>query len=101
MKTSMPRWEMCSAAVEHISASAPPSIAQPRRCEINTLSRRDFLKMTGLTSGGLVLAVYLQGCLPGTGTPTIIPVTPGASATPQPPFAWEPNIYLKLDRDGI
>jgi isoquinoline 1-oxidoreductase beta subunit len=65
------------------------------------LSRRDFLKMSGLASGGLVLAVYLEGCMPGTETPTIIPVTPEGSATPQPPFVWEPDIYLKIDRDGI
>ncbi len=65
------------------------------------ISRRDFLKMTGIASGSLVLAVYLEGCLSGTETPTIISVTPESSATPQPPFIWEPDIYLKLDQNGI
>jgi isoquinoline 1-oxidoreductase beta subunit len=64
-------------------------------------SRRDFLKMTTLAGGGLVLAVYLEGCAPGTKTPTVVPVTPESTATPQPPFEWNPNIYLKLDREGI
>ena len=67
----------------------------------NRISRRDFLKMTGITGGGLVLAIYLEGCASGTASPTIIPVTPESTATPQPPFEWEPNIYLKLDREGI
>jgi isoquinoline 1-oxidoreductase beta subunit len=65
------------------------------------LSRRDFLKLSGLGGGGLVLAVYLGGCVPGTDVPTIIPVTPEGSATPRPPFDWEADIYLKVDQDGV
>ncbi len=71
------------------------------------LNRRDFLKLTGLAGGGMVIAIYLEGCSPGTDAPTVILVTPDATvapdatATPQPPFAWEADIYLKLDKQGI
>jgi isoquinoline 1-oxidoreductase subunit beta len=71
----------------------------------SNLSRREFLKLSGFAGGGLILAVYLEGCGVGTSVPTIIPVTPEASVTPsptpQPPFAWQPDIYLKLGKDGI
>jgi isoquinoline 1-oxidoreductase beta subunit len=67
------------------------------------LSRRDFLKLSGLAGGGLVLAVYLDACAPGTDIPTatIVPVTPDGSATPRPPFEWDANIYIRIDQDGI
>lgn len=67
----------------------------------NQISRRDFLKLSGIAGGGLVLAIYLEGCASGTPTPTIVPVTPEWTATPIPPFDWEPNIYIKLDQDGV
>jgi isoquinoline 1-oxidoreductase beta subunit len=64
------------------------------------LSRRDFLKLAGTTSAGLVLAVYLDACVPA--TPEIALVTPTDSIpTPLPSSGWEPNIYLKLDKEGI
>jgi isoquinoline 1-oxidoreductase beta subunit len=65
------------------------------------LSRRDFLKLSGIAGGGLVLAIYLEGCASGTPTPTIVPVTPEGTATPIPPFDWQPTAYIKLDQDGI
>jgi isoquinoline 1-oxidoreductase beta subunit len=66
------------------------------------LSRRDFLKLAGTTGASLVLAVYLDGCAPASATPEIALVTP-TDGTPasHPPFDWEPNIYLKLNNDGI
>jgi len=67
----------------------------------NKISRRDFLKLSGIAGGGLVLAVYLEGCLPGTDMPTVVPVTPQGSATPIPPFDWVADIYIKIDQDGI
>ena len=67
----------------------------------NKVSRRDFLKMTGLAGGGLVLAVYLEGCAPAIEVPTVVPVTPESTATLRPPFAWTPNIYLRLDQAGM
>ena len=67
------------------------------------LSRRDFLKLSGVAGGGLILAVYLEGCLPGANVPTttIVSVTPNSSPTPRLPFDWEPDIYLKVDQDGV
>lgn len=64
------------------------------------MNRREFLKLSGFAGGGLILAVYLEGCASATGTPTIIPVTPEGSPTPVPPFLWEADIYLKLDHEG-
>jgi isoquinoline 1-oxidoreductase subunit beta len=66
------------------------------------LSRRDFLKLTGMTGAGLVLAVYLDACAPASATPEIFPVIPiDTTPTPRPPFDWVPNIKLKLDNNGI
>jgi isoquinoline 1-oxidoreductase subunit beta len=67
----------------------------------NKISRRDFLKLSGIASGGLVLAIYLEGCASGTPTPTVVPVTPEGAATPIPPFDWQPTAYIQLDQDGI
>lgn len=66
-------------------------------------SRREFLKMTGVAGGGLVLAVYLEGCAPNKGTPTVVPVTttPESTATPRPAFTWDADIYVKLDQDAV
>jgi isoquinoline 1-oxidoreductase beta subunit len=65
------------------------------------LSRRDFLKLSGLAGGGLVLAVYLEACAPGTEAPTIVAVTPDGSPAPVLPFDWIADIYLKIDQDGV
>ena len=82
---------------------------------IHPLTRRDFLKVVAGTSGGLVLAVYLDGCTAPTATPTALaptatPIPPTmtptapAAATPTPEaaasFDWQPSIYLKLDDLG-
>ena len=65
------------------------------------INRRDFLKLMAVSTGGLVLAVYLDGCAPLTTpqpvTATQIPFT----LSPQPPAEWAPNIYLKVDTNGI
>lgn len=61
------------------------------------LQRRDFLKLVSASAGGLVLAVYLDGCTPA-GTVSV--TTAPASSTPEPPN-WQPDIYLKLDSLGI
>jgi len=68
------------------------------------LNRRDFLRLAGIASGSLVLAVYLDGCIPGSNTPTeivVVPTIPEGSPTPTPPFDWTPDLYLKLDRNGV
>ena len=70
---------------------------------VNKLSRRDFLKLSGLTGGGLILAVYLDACTAGIEVPTatVFTNTPEATATPRPPFDWTANIYIKLDQDAV
>jgi len=68
------------------------------------LNRRDFLKLMGASTGGLVLAVFLDGCAPATPEPaTAIPARPTSvsTSTPVPPIGWAPNIYLKVDKLGI
>jgi isoquinoline 1-oxidoreductase beta subunit len=81
-----------------------------------SLSRRDFIKLAGMGTGALVLAIYLDGCAPGTEVPVTIfppltqpaPLTPTKAATesatqsptPEPTFTWTPDIYVKLDNNG-
>ncbi len=65
------------------------------------LSRRDFLKLSGLAGGGLILAVYLDACAPGTETPVVVPVPPDGTVEPRPPFDWVADIYIKIDQDGM
>jgi isoquinoline 1-oxidoreductase beta subunit len=78
----------------------------------NQLNRRNFIKMAGLASGGLVLAVYLDGCTKvtqETAMPTIATDTPvhptatvvTATSTPVQQFDWAPSIYLRLDDTGM
>ena len=61
------------------------------------VSRRDVLKLSGLASGGLILAVYLDACTPGTNGPAVTTVT-GASLAR---FEWDADIYIRLDQDGV
>jgi isoquinoline 1-oxidoreductase beta subunit len=68
------------------------------------LNRRDFIKLVGGAGGGLVLAVYLEGCAPDVPDTATVQVPPTAfTSTPAPrePAEWTPNIYLKLDHNGI
>ena len=68
----------------------------------DSFNRRDFIKLVGAAGGALVLAVYLDACTPeATGTPTSVPPTSTGTPEPRPPYEWSPNIYLKLDQDGI
>lgn len=78
------------------------------------LTRRAFLKLTVTAGGGLLIGSYLAACTTETPTPTAIPslpsatpVTPVATATlaptatptPIPPF--EPNLFVRIDPDGL
>lgn len=67
------------------------------------INRRDFLKLVAVSTGGLVLAVYLDGCAPAAAPQPAVAALPSPTPTPTPqPFAeWAPNIYLKLDTLGI
>lgn len=66
----------------------------------NQLTRRDFIKLVSAAGGGLVLAVYLDACATDAPIPaTVTPLSP--TSTPRAAFDWSPNVYLKMDRDGI
>lgn len=66
----------------------------------NQVTRRDFIKLAGAAGGGLVLAVYLDAC--ASDAPIPATVTPGIpTSTARPPFDWAPNIFLKIDQDGL
>jgi isoquinoline 1-oxidoreductase subunit beta len=68
----------------------------------DSINRRDFIKLVGAAGGALVLAVYLDACTPeATATPTVVPPTSTGMPVPPPPFEWPPNIYLKIDQDGL
>jgi isoquinoline 1-oxidoreductase beta subunit len=68
------------------------------------VNRRDFLKLLAVTSGSLVLGVYLDACAE---TPEVLPTltvltatsTP-VSRTPRAPFDWAPNMYVRVDNTG-
>src|SRR5438445_12144230 len=55
------RWAAISVAAAPTCASAVPSIAPPRRCDMRVVkvSRRDFVKITSAASAGLVLALQM------------------------------------------
>ncbi|HEX9386499.1 MAG TPA: xanthine dehydrogenase family protein molybdopterin-binding subunit [Anaerolineales bacterium] len=66
----------------------------------NQLTRRDFIKVVGAAGGSLVLAVYLDACASDAPIPaTVTPLSP--TSTPRPSIDWAPNVYLKMDQDGI
>jgi len=70
----------------------------------NNLSRRDFLKLSGLAGSGLILGIYLEACASGTEVPevTVLPTsTLPATSTPRKPFDWNPNAFVMLDQDGV
>ena len=73
------------------------------------MTRRDFIKATTLTGGGLLVTFYLAGCGPATPTTTTGPRTtpaatgPGAAVTPDPgdPSATiRPNLFVLIDGSG-
>src|SRR5262245_8762041 len=103
MPISTRRWATCFVAVEPTSASGPQSTVLQRRCEMkSSINRRDFIKLVGVGSGSLVLAIYLDACTPEVPeTPTAIPATATSTPEPPPPFEWTANIYLKVDQNGI
>jgi isoquinoline 1-oxidoreductase subunit beta len=69
------------------------------------INRRDFLKLAAVSTGGLVLAVYLDGCAPNDAPELATAVATGTNAsptvTPGPYLNWTPNIYLKVDNLGM
>jgi isoquinoline 1-oxidoreductase beta subunit len=68
----------------------------------NELTRRDFIKLVGVAGGGLVLAISLDACASDAPIPaTVTPLSPTSTPQPRAPFDWAPNIFLKVDQDGI
>ena len=67
-----------------------------------SINRRDFIKLMGTAGGALVLGVYLDACASNAPVPpTAVPVTSTNTPAPPAPYEWTPNIYVKLDQDGI
>ncbi|HET9910653.1 MAG TPA: xanthine dehydrogenase family protein molybdopterin-binding subunit [Anaerolineales bacterium] len=66
----------------------------------NQLTRRDFIKLVGAAGGGLVLAVTLDACTSDVPIPATV-TSPSPTSASHAPFDWAPNIYLKIDQDGI
>jgi isoquinoline 1-oxidoreductase beta subunit len=67
----------------------------------NQVSRRDFIKLVGAAGGGLVLAVYLDACTSDAPIPATVTLLNPTTSTPRAPFDWSPNLYIKMDQDGI
>lgn len=84
----------------------------------NKMSRRDFIKLASMGTSALVLAIYLDGCAPAqtevpanilpTNTPLELSTPSNAptasetqTSTPTPSFTWAPDIYVKLDSNGV
>lgn len=61
------------------------------------INRRDFLKLVSVTSGGLVLALYLNAC---DKLPPELPLL-SAKDPASEPGAVTPSIYVKVDKEGI
>lgn len=61
------------------------------------INRRDFLKLASAAGGGLVLALYLDGC---DKLPPELPLL-SAKDPASEPGAVTPSIYVKVDKEGI
>lgn len=61
------------------------------------INRRDFLKLASVTGGGLVLALYLDAC---DRLPPELPLLSAKNPASEP-GAVTPNIYVKVDKEGI
>jgi isoquinoline 1-oxidoreductase beta subunit len=59
------------------------------------LSRRDFLKLSAVGGGGLVIGLSLAGCTPGKEGPSPSSTPPSGAGT-----TFAPNAYLEVDGDG-
>lgn len=79
------------------------------------LNRRDFLKLSTTAGSGLLISIYLSGCQDETIVHNAMPTgaetdTPrlmaaeeviNATATPEPEFEIQPNVFIKIDSNGL
>lgn len=66
------------------------------------ITRREFLKASGLAGGGLLIGVYVIGCGDrAPETPPSATSSPGPDDTDAPELAWlEPSVFLRIGTDG-
>ena len=67
------------------------------------ITRREFLKASGLAGGGLLIGVYVIAC--GDRAPETPPSgtsSPGPDDTDAPELTWlEPSVFLRIGTDGV
>ena len=66
------------------------------------LTRRDFLKVSFTAGGALLIGAYLDACAPTTTEPTVVPtlaVIPTRTPIPEP--AFQPNVYIRIEKNGL
>lgn len=66
----------------------------------STIGRRDFLKLAGAGTAGLVLAVYLEGCSPAPQLTSTAAPPPTVPPTQGPGPSLAPTIYFRIDTLG-
>jgi CO/xanthine dehydrogenase Mo-binding subunit len=67
----------------------------------DSLNRRDFLKLLGTTGASILFGIYLSGCDQTDAAPSL-PVPTGTDIAAQPKTEiLNPNIYLKIDSQGV
>ena len=67
-----------------------------------TITRREFIKASGLAGGGLLIGVYLVGCAERSSeSPPGATPTPGPGESGAPELAsLEPSVFIKISTDG-